>query len=305
MLNRRQFTASLIAASSASAQKAPPIIDTHIHLFAADQKRFPYHPQGTYKPPAAPLEPYLDFVQKAGIHHVILVHPEPYQDDHSYLEHCFANEKPRGLFKGTCLFDATDPRTPDRMRALVKQHPGRIVGLRIHAMNPPGQASLASGPIKNRDLAHPQMRKAWAAASDLGLAIQMHFLPHHAPAIARLASQFRDTTVILDHMGRAGQGTPADLDPLLKLSAYPKVYFKFSGVGYSSKQKFPFTDAKPIVRAAFDEFGAARILWGGLGHSMPEFQQASKLLDLMFDYASPRDREHIRGRNAAQLFHFD
>lgn len=303
-MNRRRFSAALIAAAGASAQKTPPLIDTHIHLFAADQKRFPFHPQGTYKPPAAPLEPYLDFVKQARIDHVIIVHPEPYQDDHSYLEYCFANEKPQRLFKGTCLFDPIDPRTPDRMKALMKKNPGRIVGLRIHAMNPPGQAPSASGPIKNRDLAHPQMRKTWAAASDLGLAIQMHFLPHHAPAIARLASEFRDTPVILDHMGRAGQGTPSDLDLLLKLSTYPKVYFKYSGVGYSSKQKYPFADAKPIVRGAFNSFGASRILWGGLGQSMPDFQQASKLLDLMFDFASPQDRERIRGRNAAQLFHF-
>jgi predicted TIM-barrel fold metal-dependent hydrolase len=149
---------------------------------------------------------------------------------------------------------------------------------------------------------HPAMKQTWQAAHSLGLAIQMHFIPRFAPQIGELAAQFRDMPVILDHLARAGQGTPAEYEQVLKLAEYPRVYMKYSGVGYSSKQKYPFTDAKPIIRKAFDAFGAGRILWGGLGMNMPDFERASALLDLMFDYAPESDRAKIRGGNAMALF---
>ena len=65
------------------------VIDTHIHLF--EPGRFPYHASAVYKPAALPLDAYSLFVKEAGIGHTIIVHPEPYQDDHRYLEYCFAN----------------------------------------------------------------------------------------------------------------------------------------------------------------------------------------------------------------------
>ena len=65
------------------------LVETHLHLF--DPRRFPYHPNATYRPPAATLEDYARFAAEAGIGNAVIVHPEPYQDDHSYLEYCFRN----------------------------------------------------------------------------------------------------------------------------------------------------------------------------------------------------------------------
>lgn len=299
VIQRRRFLLTL-PAIPALAAGTPKLVDTHIHLF--DPARFPYHPGGTYRPPAAPLEPYLDFVRQAKIDHTVIVHPEPYQDDHRYLEYCFEHERPAGLFKGTCLFDPLDPKTPTRMADLVKRAPKRIVALRIHEMGAPGKPFERTGPIKNRDLADPAMKKTWAAAAKLGLAIQMHFLPHHSPAIGKLAAEYRDVSVILDHMGRAGQGSPADADAVLKLADLPGVYFKFSGVRYSSKQAAPYADAKPFVRRALAAFGSRRVLWGGLGHSMKEYEEAQRLFTAMFGDLDPAAQASIRGENAIRLF---
>ena len=304
---RRHFLASALGTAALPLRAAGgPLIDTHIHLFEPDV--FPYHALATYKPPAQPLGEYLAFAKQAGIAHTILVHPEPYQDDHRYLEHCFAAESPKGFFKGTCLFEPQDQGTGKRMAELMKRHPGRIVALRMHEMSEPGKpfscACESDSPIKNRDLADASVKGTWKAAADLGLAMQMHFLPHHATAIGKLAAQFRGMPVILDHMGRAGMGTPAAFDEVLKLAKLPKVYFKFSGVGYSSKQKPPFADAATYVRRAFDAFGAERILWGGLGHDMDQFRQAQAIFDYHFAFATEEQRAMIRGGNAAKLFGF-
>lgn len=304
-LSRRAFLAAAAATPAlALPRPAGVLVDTHIHLFAADQKRFPFHPSGTYQPPAADLEDYKKFAALARIDHVIIVHPEPYQDDHRYLEHCFENEPSEGYFKGTCLFDPIAPETPARMAELAKQWPGRIVAARYHAMNRPGEKPLEGGPIKNRDLADPRVREFWRAAGENGIAVQMHFLPHHAPKIRILARAFPEVNVILDHLARAGQGSEQDYGEVLRLGSLPNVYMKFSGVRYSSKEDFPYRDAMDTVRRAFDAFTPDRMIWGGLGHTLPEFENAVSLFELMFRFASPGDRAKIRGETATKLFGF-
>ncbi len=278
-----------------------PLVDTHIHLFAADRTRFPFHPNAPYKPAALPLETYVAFAATK-IDHVVIVHPEPYQDDHRYLEYCFAHEPARGFFKGTCLFDPIAPDTPARMEALVKKHPKRIVALRIHQMRKPGEPPATGGAIKDRDMRHPAMQATWRKAQALGLAIQMHFLPYYASQIGEMAGRFPAVRVILDHLGRAGQGTAAEFEGVLKLARLPNVYMKYSGVAYSSKQGYPFKDAAPIVRRAYDAFGPERMIWGGLGHDADDFQKQAALFDQMFDFAGEADRARIRGLNAMKLF---
>jgi predicted TIM-barrel fold metal-dependent hydrolase len=299
MTTRRELLGGALAAWVLAPPR--PIVDTHIHLFAADRERFPYHPNATYRPPAEPLEPYVTFAASR-VDHVVIVHPEPYQDDHRYLEYCLAHEPRPGFFKGTCLFDPIAPDTPARMEALVKKHPKRIVALRIHQMRKPGDPPTTAGAITGRDMRHPAMQTTWRKAEALGLAIQMHFLPYYAPQIGELAARFSAVRVVLDHLGRAGQGTPAEFEGVLKLARLPNVYMKYSGVEYSSKQKYPFKDATPIVRRAFDAFGPDRIIWGALGHDAVEFERQTRLFDLMFDFAPETDRAKIRGLNATKLY---
>lgn len=94
------------------------------------------------------------------------------------------------LLQGTLLLDPIDPKTLARMEEMVKAHPGRIAALRIHAMNAPGEPPERTGAIRNRDLSDPRIQQAWRKAADLDIAIQMHFLPHHAPEIGALCKAF-------------------------------------------------------------------------------------------------------------------
>ncbi len=280
------------------------LIETHIHLFAGDP-RFPYN-SGSYAPHKLPVEEYVKFALDAHIDHAVIVHPEPYQDDHRYLEYCFAHEPSPGFFKGTCLFDPIDPETPSRMQALVKRNPGRIVALRIHETHEAGTPSTTSGLIRDRDLKNPQMAVTWRAAHEMGLAIQIHCIPHYAVAIGELASKFQETPVILDHLARPGQGTTEEYDQVLKLARIPRVYMKYTstGVASASKQSFPHPDAKPLVKRVYDAFGADKIILGELGGNLTEFRQAMELFDLMFEFAPASERARIQGLNAKKLFAF-
>src|SRR5947209_13911325 len=119
MMRRRQFFSTVLAALPVSARPAGKLVDTHVHLF--DPAKFPYSTVAPYKPTPQPLEEYLKFATAARLDHVIIVHPEPYQDDHRYLEYCFAHEPSPGFFKGTCLFDPIAAETPRRREALLRR----------------------------------------------------------------------------------------------------------------------------------------------------------------------------------------
>ncbi|HEY2018118.1 MAG TPA: amidohydrolase family protein [Bryobacteraceae bacterium] len=306
MITRRGWIAGALGVPAwALPQPKGVLIETHVHLFGDDPARFPFS-KASYQPKPNPVEPFVKFAQEAKLDHAVIVHPEPYQDDHRYLEYCLSKEPSKGFFKATCLFDPIDPETPKRMQTLMKRNPGRIVALRIHETHNPGTPSTTNGAIRDRDLHDPQMAKTWAAAHELGLGIQLHFIPHYAPQIAELVAKFRDMPIILDHLARGGHGTPEEFDEVLKLSKYPRVYMKYSdtGVAACSRQPYPHLDAKPIVRRAYEAFGAERMIWGELGNSMATFEKTAALLDTMFDYAPDSDRVKIRGLTAKKLFAF-
>ena len=294
----------MVALAAATGRPEGLLIDTHIHLFAADQARFPYHRDAVYRPPASPLEDYIRFAREARLDHAVIVHPEPYQDDHRYIEHCFANEPSPGFFKGTCLFDPISPRTPASIEALIKRNRGRIVALRIHATRKSGEPPTTAGAIRDRDLRSPAMKTTWRAVHDQGLAIQAHITPNHARDLAALAAEFRDTPVVIDHFARAGQGDPAHYADVLGMAKLPRVYMKFSGLEYSSSQGYPYKDLKPLVRRTYDAFGPGRMIWGGFGMNMADFQKNVIVFEELLDFASESDRARIRGINAALLFGF-
>lgn len=285
------------------------LIETHVHLFSADPARFPFSPL-SYKPKPLPVEDYVKFAVAAKIDHAIAVQPEPYQDDHRYLEYSFAHEPFKGFFKGTCLFDPIDPKTPQRMRDLMREYPNRIVALRIHELYSAGTPPTRTGAIRDRDLKDPQMLETWRAAHGLGLIMQIQSTPRFAIAIRELGEKVPGMPILLDHLDRPGQGTAEEYLQVLALAKLPQVYMKFTrtGVQSASRQPFPHLDAKPLVKRIYEAFGPERILWGELGANWGantvEFGRCIQLFDIMFDFVPESDKAKMRGINAKKLFAF-
>ena len=86
-LNRRSFLALAAAPLGATPRPEGVLIDTHIHMFARDRERWPLHPNSPYDPDIRDLDDYRKFIAESRIDHSIIVHPEPYQDNHEYLEY--------------------------------------------------------------------------------------------------------------------------------------------------------------------------------------------------------------------------
>src|ERR1043166_3416175 len=110
---RRILQSAMIGSTVAAASRVfpnqlvtTPRVDSHLHCFAGPaDSRFPYHDRAPYQPekPATP-EQLLDCLKTAGVDYAIVVPPEPYQDDHRYLEHCLNVGKSK--VKGTLLLFA-------------------------------------------------------------------------------------------------------------------------------------------------------------------------------------------------------
>ena len=140
------------------------------------------------------------------------------------------------------------------------------------------------------------MAACWRAVASMGMAVQMHFIPAQAPNIRALAEKFPDTTVILDHMGRPGQGTDQEYEEVLKLAELPRVILKYSNWGEYKG------DLGRLTRRIYDAFGPERIIWGMLGSTAAEYRKQSARFEELLAFASEADRAHIRGGNAQRLF---
>jgi predicted TIM-barrel fold metal-dependent hydrolase len=230
---------------------------------------------------------------EAGVDYAVVVHPEPYQDDHRYLEHCL--EVGKDKLKGTCLFFADRPGSLDRMTELVKRHEGRIVAARIHAY----------APRRLPPFGKPELRAFWKHVGELGLAVQLHFEPRYAHGFEPLIKDFPKTTVIIDHLGRPFQGSPEEYAVVLGWAGLPNTIMKLSSL--PAKEQYPHRDVGPVIRDLVKRFGPERLISGGgfgagaTGTSYRAYRERvrSYLIDL-----SPEDQAKVLGGTAARLFGF-
>jgi predicted TIM-barrel fold metal-dependent hydrolase len=299
LLSRRGFlagTAATVLAGCASERaqaSSAPIVDTHVHCFAGvDDARFPYHVNAPYIPTEIHTpEHLLHCMDGAGVGYAIIVHPEPYQDDHRYLEHCLAVG--RGRLKGACLFFADHPDAPQALAALAKRAP--LVAARVHAYAPGRMPPFGK----------PELRALWKATADAGLALQLHFEPRWAPGFVPLIDEFRTTTVIIDHLGRPFQGTIEEHDVVVRWADKPNTIIKLAA--YPERSQYPHRDIAPVVRKLSAAYGADRMIWGGGsgGAATPESYRAERERGRQFIAdLSASAQAKVLGGTAARLFGF-
>ena len=292
---RRSFIASAaaipFAATSRAADAKAPVVDTHLHCFAGkDEPKFPYHKDAPYTP-AEPATPghLLKCMADGGVDYAIVVHPEPYQDDHRYLEHCLSVGK--GKLKGTCLFFAGRAGNVEKLKALAKAVP--LVAGRIHA--------YVEGRLP--PFGKPELKELWKQYAELGLAVQLHFEPKYAPGFEPLIKAFKDTTVLIDHLGRPFQGTAKEYAVVLGWAKYPNVVMKLSSV--PDNKSYPHRDPQPVVKQLTEAFGADRLMYGG-GYSASatgkSYRAERERVVGLLAHLSDADRAKVLGGTAVKLF---
>ena len=226
------------------------------------------------------------------MNYAVIVHPEPYHDDHRYLEYCL--DIGNGRLKGVCHF-FPGAASIAQMQDLVKRRPGQIVALRIHAYAPERLPPFAS----------PELRKLCKAADDAGLALQLHFEPRYAIALQPLVEEFKQTQVLVDHLGRPFQGTADEYATVLRWSERPNVSVKLSSVPV--KEEYPHRDIAPVVQRLVASYGPDRLIHGGgfgADATAESYRAARERVASYLTSLSDADVAKVLGGNAARLFGF-
>jgi predicted TIM-barrel fold metal-dependent hydrolase len=266
------------------------IVEWCHHLFHPDLKRYPFHPQASYTPdlsgaPADPLRAYLDHMDREGIDRAVLVHPEPYGDDHRLLLECLEREPRR--FRGTCLFYPRDPDAPRKLADLVARQP-LLVALRFHAHR--GKEEYLDG------FADRGVRALWEKALELGLIIELHIGPNYAGQIAQTLRDYPESAVHIDHLAEPHLGTPVEYAQVLDLAAFPKVQMKLAGLSHFASDGPLFPSARSFTRRVIAEFGPDRMVWSG---------GTPRLVDAHMEGYGEAERLKVKGGNLARLLGFN
>ncbi|MEQ8791104.1 MAG: amidohydrolase family protein [Pirellulaceae bacterium] len=279
--------------ATAEETQATPLVDTHLHCFAgAADKRFPYHERAPYRPEeAATPEHLLHCMDGAGVAYAVVVHPEPYQDDHRYLAHCL--DVGKGRLKGTLLLFCDRPGSLEKLPELVERLD--VISLRVHAY----------APDRLPPFGKPELRGLWRAAAEHGLAVQMHFEPRYAEGFEPLLREFSDVRVIIDHLGRPFQGTPREHAVVVRWSKLPNTIMKLSSI--PEPRSYPHRDIRPIIRQLTDAYGAERMIYGGGfggGASPKSYRAAFESARGYLSHLPADEQAKILGQNAVRLFGF-
>lgn len=266
------------------------IIEWNAHMFSADTTRYPIHPRATYNPGPArssadPLADYLARMERLGIDRAVLVHPEPYGNDHSLVLDCLEREPER--FKATALYYPRDTDAPARLRELVAQQP-KIVAIRFHATHRDRKSYLDS-------FDDPGVVALWKTAAELGLIVELHIGPYYAHQIVPLVKEYAETPVLIDHLAEPHVGNSVEYADVLDLARFDHVYMKLSGLDHFAKDAPLYTSARAFTRWVVAAYGPKQMVWGS---GTPE------IVDAHMQAYSEEDRALVKGINLARLLNW-
>ena len=226
------------------------IIDSHVHVWKRDP-RYPWARE-TAKPPEKDATPemLLDLMRANGVARTVIIQVIYYRWDNSYLA-ATLKKYPRE-FRGVARVDPESPRAPDDLSRLVEQ------GFRGVRLSPAGDA--AGDWIRG-----PLMPPLWSRCRQLKVPMTVLAPVTRMPDIAVLADKFPDLTVVIDHMADSPIDRPRELEKLLALARYPKVFVKISHTWSLSRQPYPYPDTHAQVKRLYD---ALRPSASHLGHGL-------------------------------------
>ncbi|MBI3839041.1 MAG: amidohydrolase [Planctomycetia bacterium] len=304
------LTIGLSNRAFASPRTERPIIDAHMHVWANDQKRYPFaHPyvenyQGM--PHDGTLEILIEDMDRHGCTHCVLVQTICHGWDNAYLADCVKRYPER--FKGHGLIDPTDAKVADKLEYWTKQH--GLVGMRFSPMYYQNGSHGGDGWIDAQET-----HRLWRKAEQLGSVFNFFIAPTQLPRLAKMAQAHTGVRVVIDHLSQMDLGAEnpePDFRLLLAMAQHSNVWVKVSELSSVSKShKYPFQDAYPYVKRVYEALGSDRLLFGTgypgaarAAYQRPTLDEEIDLVRKEIPFFTKEDREKILGRNAAKLWGF-
>jgi predicted TIM-barrel fold metal-dependent hydrolase len=81
------------------------------------------------------------------------------------------------------------------------------------------------------------------------------------PDLVHLIGQCPDLSVVIDHIADCPIDQPQELNKLIALARFPRVFVKISHTWSISRQPYPWLDAQEYVRRLYDVYGPQRLMW--------------------------------------------
>ncbi len=230
----------------AAADPGYRIVDPHVHVWKHDAA-FPFAAGAKVPDWDATPEMLLALMKANGITKTVIIQVIHYKYDNSYLA-AVLKQYPQ-YFRGVCRVDPLDPAAPDHLSQISGQ-PG-FHGVRL------SPAADASGDW----ISGPLMPPLWKRCQSLRAPMMLLAPITRVPDIQKLVERFPELTVVIDHMADCPVNQPLELEKLVALVRYPKVFVKISHTWSLSKQKYPWLDAQRLVKRLYDTFGPKRLMW--------------------------------------------
>jgi predicted TIM-barrel fold metal-dependent hydrolase len=222
-----------------------PIVDSHVHVWKHDPE-YPFAPGAHVPARDATPEMLLDLMKANGVSRTVIVQVIHYRYDNRYLA-AVLKRYPR-LFHGVARVDPLDPAAPDQLSRLTAQ------GFRGVRLSPSGGAAgdWFRGPL---------MPPLWKRCLDLNVPMTVLAPIGRMPDVGLLLEKFPELTVVIDHMADCPVDQPAELEKLIALERYPRVFVKISHTWSLSRQPYPWLDAQELVKRLHHAFGPQRLMW--------------------------------------------
>ncbi len=227
-----------------------------------------------------------------GVDRAVLVQPIYPGEDNSYVADAAVREPDK--FAAVCV---VDPRSADAAERLAYWATERgCRGLRLRPK--------LSG--KEQSFGDAATIPLWEAAQQLGIVVSLLCNFDHLGAVAKLADLFPTVPIVVDHLAHPQMPMAAvEMQPLLNLSRFPRIYAKLSGFYYFSAVSYPHHDCVDLVRAVYDRFGPERLVWGS---DFPHvtlrmgYGRALSMVEEAFTWLTADERQRILGENALRLY---
>ena len=262
------------------------IIEWNTHMFSSDTERYPFHPDAAYHPrtenlSADPLTDYVKRMDDEGIGRAILVHPEPYGDDHRLVLDCQEREPDR--VRITSLVYPKDPDAARKLTDLVAKEP-KVISTRFHAHRGKEQYLDA--------FSDANVIAIWEKAIDLKLIVELHIGPNYARQVDAVIADHPETVVLIDHLAEPHKGDPVEFADVLELSRFDHVFMKLSGLNHFTKDEPLYESVKPFTKRVIKAFGPDRMVWGS---------GTPAIVDAHMEGYDEEDRAKVKGRNLERM----
>jgi len=222
----------------------------------------------------------------------VLVQFIGYRWDNRYALDTMRKHAP--IFQSVARVNPTDDEAQDHLSELTAQG---FHGVRI------SPAADASGDW----IRHERMPLLWRRAQSLQVPMQIYAPITRMPDIAPLIEQCPELDVVIDHMADCPIDQPEQLEKLLALARYPRVFVKVSHLWSISRQSYPWLDAQEYARRCYDAFGPQRLMWGTdwpVCKQWTTYEETVRVVRDDMPFLNAEDKSWIMSRTVERIWPF-